>query len=331
MRHSLKILLSVASLTMGVERLTAEPSYVELKLVPIKPKTLQGEAMIADAARGRPIYKSDTKDLWFVGDASLWRWNLEDGSASRLPLPKHLHTPFRLLGVDGQKIAGFDDSAVWLLDHTKLSWVKLNYEFQKGCLAKAVPFVKSITHFSSFLLSACGSYIIDSSAQRVDFRASKLLRMEEVQGLAAGEDSLGEFIVFTQKRQILRERFRAGAGDREVVYVSKFDLQGVVGGIGNIFAWTDKALVVFDLKVRRQKVVPVVGQRKISSFGLSHVHHALIFDDGTMELMDIKSKKKWFGTGLPRDAQSIDFIEDGKYMVVSVARGEPQVFRVTPD
>lgn len=331
MRHSLKILLSVASLTMGMERLTAEPSYIELKLAPIKPKTLQGEAMIADAARGRPIYRSDTKDLWVVGDASLWRWNLEDASVSRLPLPKHLRAPFRLLGVDGQKISGFDDAAVWLLDHTKLAWIKLNYEFKNGCLAGAVSFLKSITNFSSFILSACGSYNIDSAVQRVDFRASKLLRMEEVRGLASGEDSLGEFIVFNQKRQILRERLRAGAADREVVYVSKFDLKGIVSGVGNIFAWTDKALVVFDQKVRRQKVVPVVGQRKISSFGLSHVHHALIFDDGTMELMDIKSKKKWFGTGLPRDAQSIDFIEDGKYMVVSVARGEPQVFRVTPD
>jgi hypothetical protein len=153
--------------------------------------------------------------------------------------------------------------------------------------------------------------------------------VDDVFSMAGGEDKAGEFVLFTQNRAIFRQHLNNGKAALEKVYSSKSDLKGIVGGDGVFYAWTGKAILVFDRNMRRQKVIPVVGQRRLAAFGVTPEFHALVFDDGTLELMGIKSKKKWYSLQPLKFAQYVDFIDDGKYLMVSAETGQPQVFRVT--
>jgi hypothetical protein len=116
----------------------------------------------------------------------------------------------------------------------------------------------------------------------------------------------------------------------ESVYSAKSEIRGVAGDSDALFAWTRKAVVVFDWSLKRRQVVPVTGQRKIATFGAAKAVHVLTFDDGAVEFMDLASRRKLYSKVRLRHVQNVDFIEDDRYMVVSSLLVGPRVFRVTP-
>lgn len=304
-------------------------NYSVIHLDRISPPTLQLESMSSDSLQGRPLFEDATGDLWFGGEKNLWRWNLASSSVTRFELPAGVIRPFRLLTVNGQEITGFDRHRLWNLDQQKKTWRAVELDFKSDCPLLPATFARASKPGFQFVLSRCGGCLISPKEMVPRVDKSDYSYKDNVFSMAYGSDEQGEFVLFTQKRTIFRYRMKSEASVFEKVYASKSDLRGIVGGDSYFYAWTAKAIVVFDQTMHRQKVIPVVGQRQLAAFGVTPEFHALVFDDGTLELMDIKSKKKWYSIQSMKFAQYVDFIGDGKYLMVSAETGQPQVFRVT--
>jgi hypothetical protein len=328
--QSLARVLVLIGLILGlVTPLRGESNYSVLNLGRISPPTLQAESMRSDALHGRPLYQVATGDLWISGENHLWRWNLASSAVTRFELPAKLHRPIKLAAFDGGEILGFDRERLWTLDYQSKTWRSLDIGLEAGCPTLPATFARAAKPLLQFLLGKCGGYLVDLKGKTPRVFSFAQALVDDVFSMAGGEDKAGEFVLFTQNRAIFRQHLNNGKAALEKVYSSKSDLKGIVGGDGVFYAWTGKAILVFDRNMRRQKVIPVVGQRRLAAFGVTPEFHALVFDDGTLELMGIKSKKKWYSLQPLKFAQYVDFIDDGKYLMVSAETGQPQVFRVT--
>jgi hypothetical protein len=87
--------------------------------------------------------------------------------------------------------------------------------------------------------------------------------------------------------------------------------------------------LVFDRRLKRQQVVPVLGTRKIQSFTAGKTHHVIGFSDGTIEMMDLNRQKKWATSGGEFAPQSVDLIANDALLVISTVNALPRVFSVT--
>ena len=304
-------------------------NYSVIQLDRISPSTLQSESMRSDSLQGRPLFEDATGDLWFSGEKNLWRWNLASSSVTRFEFPVGVLRPFRLLTFNGQEILGFDQERLLALDQQNKKWRVVELGLKSDCPIFPATFARGSKPGFQFVLNRCGGVLISPKEKMPRFNKSDHSFKDNVFSMTHGADESGEFVLFTQKRAIFRCRLKGEMSGFEKVYTSKSDLRGVVGGDAAFYAWTGKAIIAFDQTMRRQKVIPVVGQRQLAAFGVTPEFHALVFDDGTLELMDIKSKKKWYSLQSMKFAQYVDFIDDGKYLMVSSETGQPQVFRVT--
>ena len=307
----------------------SDTDYSVVNLIELSPPTLQADAMRSDFLRGRPLYDDATGDLWVTGEKYLWRWNLNNAAVTRMELPSATQRPFSLAFSEESKLLGFDQNVLWELGRRNNNWRMIDVARKSACPFVPSTFARAVKPAFYFILSACGGAIIPNEGEVPRFFSFSSSLRDEVLSMASGQDGAGSYVVFNQKRKIFRFRTKGGKSDLEKVYESKSDLRGVVGGDSEFYAWTAKAIVVFDRQLRRKKVIPVVGQRKLAAFGVTPNFHALVFEDGTIELMAIKSKKKWYSSQSLKFAQYVDFIDDDKYLLVSAQTSQPRVFRVT--
>jgi hypothetical protein len=309
--------------------LYGSPPYIRADTHEVNPPALQAEAMRSDFLRGRPLYDQQSRELWLSGRKSLWRWNLLSSAVTRFDLPTQVHQDFRLLALYDRTVAGFDKRYVWLLDVQTKSWRKISGEFKSDCPVSASAPAEFGASDGLVFVSRCGVYRVDLKASQFGLQAFKKSLKGKLLPSATIINKPHVSVLFLQPGNLLRYSLQHPKGGPLNVYSSKSDLRGVTYSSSAIYAWTAKAIIVFDANMRRRKVIPVVGPRKISAFTATQKFHLMTFDDGTFELIALHSKGKWYGDLSSKKAQHVDFIDDDGYLLVSGDQKEPRVFRVT--
>jgi hypothetical protein len=323
--HAFTLLGSMAAIAF----LSGHASYSNIDMTELKPATLQGEAMMSDNVRGRPVYHSGSRELWISGDKNIWRWNLESLSVTRYEMPVDVRSPFHLLGVTSHQVLGFDESAVWIFDHSARKWSTAASKFDSKCPANSFGAGGVSDGEAYFITSRCGIYVFFTKDQNPVLHRSKF-KIDTTSAIIVRSEKPGRRdLIFPHKRELIKFTIAGSLTSYESVYSAKSAIRGVARDSDALFAWTNKAVIIFDSGLKRQQVVPVTGQRKIATFGAAKTFHVLTFDDGAVEFMDLKSKRKLYSRDRLKHAQNVDFIEDDRYMLVSSSLAGPRVFRVT--
>lgn len=298
----------------------------------LRPSAIQSESLLEDEPGGRPVIDQTTDDLWMVGNHFVWKWNLRDGSLSRLATPVGVRRPFKLVHVSTKGLIALDGLSAWVLDLSKKTWRKLDGRMEAGCVpARVIPLRSSSTVQVQrvYIATDCGVYLVlaDSGQLiRVTDGSTSGDFKEVTDAVAFGQEGS---ILAVSDRELILFRGQGSKARREVVYTAKSRLLGVTTAGEHILAWTSHALLVFDRRLKRQQVAPVLGTRKIQSFAAGKDHHVIGFSDGTIEMIDLDRQRKWATGGGEYSAQSIDFIADDGLVVLSTVNALPRVFSVT--
>lgn len=330
MRQKSRVLVLIALCLSVASPVVCERDYSAVKLIQVSPPTLQAEAMKSDSFHGRPVVQAGSRDLWISGDKNIWRWSISSNSVTRFELPSGIHRPFRILSASNHDVVGFDKERLWTLDYQNKSWQMTDLGLKADCPTMSSATIGWVSSDLRLLITKCGVYFLSAQGLSPRFNRFAAPLKEDVLSVAGSFNrSSDDFIIFIQKRGIFRYPLKGEKSALESVYNSKSNLRGVVAGPSAYYAWTSRAILVFDSNMRRQKVIPVLGQRRLSGFGVAPDTHALVFDDGTLELMALRSKKRLYSEQVLKPAHYVDFIDDGKYLLASSDDREPQVFRVT--
>lgn len=330
MRQTSSVLVLIALCLSSASTVVCENDYSAVKLIQVSPPTLQAEAMKSDSFYGRPVLQTDSEDLWISGDKNIWRWSISSNSVTRFELPSGVRRPFRILSASRHDVVGFDTERLWTLDYQNKSWQMTDLGLNADCPSTPSAARGWARSDLRLLITKCGVYLLSVQEPKPRFNRFTVPLKDDVLSVAGSFDqSEDDVVIFIQKRGIFRYLLKGKKSAFESVYNSKSNLRGVVAGPSAYYAWTSRAILVFDSNMRRQKVIPVLGQRRLSGFGVAQNIHALLFDDGTLELMSLRSKKRWYSEQVLKPAQYVDFIDDGKYLLASSDEREPQVFRVT--
>jgi hypothetical protein len=305
-------------------------NFSPLKWTEQKPAAYQAQALLADVPQGRPVLNRASKDLWMVGTNYAWKWNLGDGSVSRLELPTGHGSHFRFLKFIGSFLIGLDEKNFWSFHVERKIWRPISHDF-RGSLARKAMAV-GLVEGSAEKLQLLNDGVLHIFSHKNDALTEshiELLPAMIGQSFTAATAFQNNTILFAANRELKRlvlagERFRL-----ESVYVAKSQILGVGEWFDRVFVWTPQAVVILGQDMSRQQVVPVVGGHKITAFGLSGGLHAVLFNDGTIELMSMTSRKKWATRINDYEAQFVDFTEDEEFIVLSSGKRVPRVFNVT--
>ncbi len=308
---------------------SGQANYSNIDMIELKPSTLQGEAMMSDNLKGRPVYNGASRELWVSGAKNMWRWNLETSSVTRYEMPLAVGSLFRILDVTSAEVLGFDEVAIWIFDHSAKKWRTLEAKFDSKCPAITTAAAGKLDGGIYYIFSRCGIYLFSMKEQTPKLYRAKSDIQATHSAIVRSDKSGQTTLLFSRQRDLIKFTVSGSIGTYESAYSAKSPLRGVAGDRDDLFAWTNKAVIIFDQDFRRRQVVPVTGQRKISTFGAAKAFHVLTFDDGAVEFMHLQSRRKLYSKERLKDVQSVDFIEDDRYMVVSSSLVAPRVFRVT--
>jgi hypothetical protein len=325
--------------SVGEAQLTKEPnaanatshSFLTLNWDEIRPSAMQTEALLADMPQGRAVVNAKTNDLWIVGKSHLWRWGLRDGSVSRVVLPPERVVSLQLLYASDQFVYGVDGQGAWMFDLTTKNWRRLDGRFDATCKTNSVLPFKPADEHSLFFVTDCGIFVLLlKSKQLVAAGGDKLMANPQkavtLVSIADGDD---KSLLALYNQEIFRLSTKGTKIRKELIYTAKSPVLGVVRTGDWFAAWSRQAIMIFDQKMVRQQVIPVLGTRSITSFAGTATRHAVGFSDGTIELMDLPSKKKWVTSKADFPNQFLDFSDDGSLLILSLESGMPRVFAMS--
>ena len=323
-------MITVFFLVTAPQCQAASAVFERLDWTEIRPAAIQTESILADEPNGRPVVDYDSKEIWLNGKQFIWRWSLTDGALTRWEQPSARNEPFNLIYANRGMLIGVDKKSAWILKGEKPSWRKLDGTFPPACIpmgASSLPYDNS---HRIYLLNNCGVYLILlEPGQLLKTTGSSL----EIEGghpklFAQLPDDTG---VLTTKDQTIIQLTLDGPRLREAeAYRAKSKLKGVTRSGKYLITWTSQAVLVFDEKLKRKQVVPVLGSRKIKAFGASSGNHVLAFTDGAVEVMDLASGRKFASQKGEYSPNFIDVFPDGTLIVLSSETGLPRVFKLSP-
>ncbi len=310
---------------------TKNSAFSSLKWDEIRPSAMQNESLLSDHPRGRAVVNSNTNDLWIVGERHLWKWSLRDGAMSRVVLPSETVNSLQLVYASNKLIYGIDSSGAWAFELATKTWSRFDGRFDIKCSPKKVsPFRPSDEH-SLFLMTDCGIFILFfDSKQLIAAGGDKLElnpRFPMTMASRVGDGSSSLLAIHNQ--EILQLSIKGSKIHKELIYTAKSPLLGIVKSGEWYVAWARQAIIMFDKKMVRQQVVPVIGTRIITSFAGTATKHAVGFSDGSIELMDLPSKKKWSASKNEYLTQYLDFTTDESLLILSAETSMPRVFSMT--
>ncbi len=326
---SLKLTLVMILLLKSNAASSQSQVFEKLDWTEIRPAAIHAESILADEPMGRPVVDVSTNEIWITGKSFLWRWSLTDGSLVRLEQPVARTESFNLIHVKSGVLIGVDKKSAWILKGEKQTWRKLDGSFPAACIplgASPLPYDNS---HRVYFMNNCGIFLVlVDPGQLLKSTGSDL----EVQGgqskLFAGLEHDGA-VLTTKDHQLLKLLMDGPRVRQSEVYRAKSKLKGVVRSGKYFIAWSSQALIFFDEKLRRKQVIPVLGSRKIDSFGASADRHVLAFADGAIEVMDITTRRKQASGKGEYSPNFIDVFPDGELIVLSSEAGIPRVFKLS--
>jgi hypothetical protein len=309
----------------------ASSVFERLNWTEIRPAAIQTESILADEPMGRPVIDVDAKDLWVNGKRFLWRWSLTDGAVTRWDQPPARNEPFQLIYAGRSLLIGVDKKSAWILKgEKKATWKKLDGSFPPACIPMGASLLPYDNSHRIYFLNNCGIFLVLLDPGQLLKTVGSTLEVE------GGQPKLfaqlpGDNSVLTTKDQSLLLLTMDGPRLRESeVYRAKSKLKGVTKSGSFLLTWTSQAIIVFDEKLKRKQVVPVLGNRKIKSFGASATSHVLGFTDGAVEVMDLTSGRKFASERGEYTPNFIDVFSDESLVVLSFETGLPRVFKFAP-
>ena len=297
----------------------------------IRPSAMQTESLLADMPQGRAVVSAKTNDLWIVGKAYLWRWALLDGSVSRVALPSEKVASIQLVYASEQFVYGVDGNGAWMFDLSTKNWSRLDGRFDaKRTTNNVLPFTPGDEH-SLFFMTDSGIFVLlFKSKQLVAASGDKLMaNPQKAVTLVTMSGGVNKSLIAIHNQEIFRLATSGSKIRKELIYTAKSPVLGVVKTGGWYAAWTRQAIMIFDQKLERKQVIPVLGTRTMTSFAGTATRHAVGFSDGTIELMDLSSQKKWSTSKAEFPNQFLDFSDDGSLLILSLQSGMPRVFAMT--
>lgn len=321
-----KLALMIWAWTCALD--AAPQVFDRLDWTEIRPAAIQAEAILADEPSGRPVVDTATKEIWVTGKRFLWRWNLVDGALIRMEQPPAKSELFNLIYVNSGVLIGVDKKSAWLLRGEKPNWRKLDGSFPPACIplgASPLPYDNS---HRVYFVNNCGIFLILMDPGQLVKTTGAVLEVQSAEPkLFASIGSDGN--VLTSKDHALIQLSLDGPRIREAeVYRAKSKLKGVARSGKYFIAWSSQALIVFDDKLKRRQVIPVLGSRKIKAFGASAERHILGFADGAIEVMDVSTKRKAASSKGEYSTNFIDVFPGGELFVLSSDSGIPRVFKL---
>jgi hypothetical protein len=306
----------------------ATANFNPLDWTEVRPAALQREAVSADEPVGRAIVDAEAKEVWITGKDFLWRWHLASGSVARWDPPQAKHGLFQLIYASGGTLVGVDRRSAWLLRPAKKEWIKLDGTFPPACLplgVSALPYNDG--EKGLYLANNCGLFMILMTPRQLVRTVGSGVTVEAAASLMFARGPSQSVFLTAKDRALLTLEVDGPRVKESEIYRAKSKLRGVVSDGELVLAWSSQAIIVFDRNLRRKQVIPVLGQRKIRSLGVSSQRHVVEFSDGAIELLDLKTKRKYAS---PKGFYSSDFIDifpDSQTFVLSSEVGMPRVFR----
>jgi hypothetical protein len=289
----------------------------------LKPATLAADTMQVDKAGGTPIEDADGKGLLFTGTSFLWRWNIEDGSVSRVSLPAGRSGSSSPVAAGKHHVVIVDQESAWVFARNSKTWKKLDGSFDPGCAPSVAGGIPGNDSHRVYIATDCGVYLaLLESGQLIravgdDF----VLALREVPAMA--EIGPGTVLI-PEGLDLTRMTLDGPRARKNSLYTAKSKILGVARVDDQTIAWTSQALIFFNRDMRRVQVVPVLGRRKIRTFAAGREFHFVLFTDGSLEVMGLASRQRWSGRDF--DGSSLVIAKSGKYVFMSAQKGLPRVF-----
>ena len=298
-------------------------SFTPLSWNELKPATLAADTMHVDKAGGSPVEDVDGRGLLFTGTNYLWRWNIEDGSVSRVPLPPGRTGQATPVAADKNSVVIVDHESAWVFARSSKTWKKLDGSFDPGCSPSiAGPMPGNDSH-RIYIVTDCGVYLVLTESGQLlravgdDFA---LARREVPSMSVAGSGA----ILIPEGLDLLKVTLDGPRVRKKTLYTAKSKILGVTRVDEQTIAWTSQALIFFNRDMRRVQVVPVLGRRKIQTFAAGREFHFVLFTDGSLEVMGLVTRDKWSGKDFTGSSMIIG--RSGKYVFMNSHQKLPRVF-----
>lgn len=305
---------------------TSSGVFESLNWTEIRPAAIQTETVMADEPAGRPIINPELKEVWITGRQYLWQWNLDDGAMSRWDQPAGKFESFKLIHATKNILIGIDSRAAWMLNLKQKTWLKLDGSFPPNCLpTSAYPLPSDESH-RIYFANKCGIFLILTDPGQLVATSGSEWKLSPDNPQTFSEGPGSNRILTARDKSLLQVTLDGPRLSDRIVYNAKSRIKGTARSGDQILAWTAQAMIVFDEKLRRRQVIPVLGTRKIQALGASATTHIVAFTDGTLEVMNIPSHRKWASSRSDYLAQFIDILANDSLVVLSSESGMPRVF-----
>jgi hypothetical protein len=308
-------------------RATEPPSvFKPLQWNELRPATLSFDLIQQDKVSGSHFMDTDGRGLLFSGDRFIWRWNIVDGTVSRVALPDRRQGKMFIVAAEKNFIAAIDQSGAWMFDRKLKNWKRLDGSFDATCKPISASIIPLSEPGKIYFATDCGLFLITTSAGQLVVIGGDELNLSQA-GLASLTVIDQNSMAVADGLDIVKVTIDGVRASKKSMYTAKSKVLGVTRSDDHFVAWTSQAIVFFDKQWKRLQVVPVLGRKKIVSFAAGAKQHFVLFVDGAMEVMDIESRQKWSGQNYL--GTSLAASGDGQYLILDSAEHVARVFSLT--
>jgi hypothetical protein len=302
-------------------------SVPEIQLSPLSLPGFQQDQLRGDAPFPN-VAMDQSGVVWLPGRDSIWRWSTADNTLQKIgPLLRKVSQSDRLQHV------GSDGTSLFVASNLRLFQVQgtprrvLMYESNAASDLSA-------SDMKSLGFAGEGDnfwWLTTRKAYRVD-RYGKILKPAE-RRLRLKESDLIAFDPLTQQLWVARDKSVVSLNLKDPkakplpVNRTSRKIRGLKYQNGEIWLWTDFAVVRLESDGKRIQTIPVDPGRKLVTIDIKPSKHAFLFDDGLFEIYDLQTKhviRRMVSTA-PIQAMSVGS-EDS---LAVLSGGMPMAFKMT--
>ncbi|MCX6117174.1 MAG: hypothetical protein NT027_06515 [Proteobacteria bacterium] len=315
----MKTLILIASLFFAMPLL----AYEAFRLDEFEPSPVQRQLMDIDHVQQHFALAPDGA-IWLMGETSFWRWYPLTGAVSKLLVKGILPSLKMVEDVEYHRGEALIISAsrVWRVNLKTGELNVLSGKWDDRCTQSRFAKEKSRILVSN----SCGIFFLNQKKNSI----VTLKVPSDIQGLTFLTGGYEDGVLIGGKsKNLYRISIDQDQISRELQYVSKSNLSGVDLANGYVYAWHEKVLAVLDPNNLSQiQIVPNISTRKLSFFAASADLHIALFNDGTIELMYLPTKRKFANRLVDFDVNRMT-LEPGAAFLVLTGLSFPRVIDLT--
>jgi len=268
--------------TSAVQAQSETESFAVLSHRELELPSHQSKALLADGPISSMVM-DDSNGIWLLGKKYLWRWALLERQLQKFQISKddNKKMPFQHLLTNGKFLffANRDEAYQMQLDPIRLLRLPIPNQ-------QARTLALGLTGEEIFWTTTSGTYKLNSRFDQLALVLSAPFNAQDYSWYDHEHNmqwiARGNAVLLTGERQ--------GKVRARLVHQAKHPFIGLTANQSEVYAYTENTLLRFDRSGALLQAIPVQNGRKLRRAEITPASHNFIFDDGLIEIYDIRNE-----------------------------------------